>query len=498
MIGQWLDAVTATVAPLWTLRRMRARMAADMVRAHFDGASVGRRTQGWRRTSADANAAMSGDLARLRDYTRDLVRNNAYAEGAVSTIVDDVVGWGITADAAPGWWSRWAETPACDADGREDLYGLQTGVMRTVVESGECLIRRRWRRPEDGLPIPLQLQVMEPDFLDSAKDGITTPRGGRIIQGIEVDSIGRRVAYWLHREHPGANIVGAGAISGASVPVPASEILHVYRPGRRGAVRGYPWFAPVMLRMRDYDDYVDAALMKQKIAACLAVLTTDTDGTSTPLGVVDAASPAIDMLQPGMIENLAAGRDVKVVEPPSVSEHDAYSRTVLREIARGLGMTYEDFCGDYADLPFSAARMSNRRYWLRVEALRWKMLIPQFCGPVWGWAMEAAGVMGMPAPVATDWTAPPAPSVDPEKEGTAAVRLIRSSLSSWSEEIRKLGHKPETLLRQLARDHALLDALKIISDADPRNTTQQGNPRTTSTDRAPAAEPAMNGNGRHG
>jgi capsid protein len=105
--------------------------------------------------------------------------------------------------------------------------------------------------------------------------------------------------------------------------------------------------------------------------------------------------------------------------------------------------------------------------------------------------MQAAAVMSMPAPATTDWTAPPAASVDPEKEGTAAQRNIRSSLSSFSEEIRARGYKPEQLLRQLQRDHQLLDRLGIISDADPRQTTQQGGPRGGTV----VPSPAENGNG---
>ena len=81
-------------------------------------------------------------------------------------------------------------------------------------------------------------------------------------------------------------------------------MLHVYRGGRPGQVRGVSWFAPVVLRLKDFDDYEDAALLKQKIAACLAVLTTDVDGTAPPLGTVDPAAPAVDMLEPGQILNL--------------------------------------------------------------------------------------------------------------------------------------------------------------------------------------------------
>jgi lambda family phage portal protein len=350
-----------------------------------------------------------------------------------------------------------------------------------VIEPGEALIRRRWRRPEDNLPIPLQLQVLEPDYLDTAKDGQATGGGGRIIQGVEFDGIGRRVAYWLLPEHPGANLVGAGF--GASQRIPASEILHVFEPGRPGAARGVTWLGNVMLRLKDFDDYEDAALMKQKIAACLAVLTTDVDGTMTPLGTSatnpNAAAPDVDTLEPGMILNIPPGRDVSVVSPPSVSEHEAYARTVLRAIATGLGLTYEDLTGDYSQVNFSSARMARLRHWARVEGWRWNLLVPQLCDPVWRWAMQAAAIVGLEEIPGVEWTAPPAPMIDPEKEGLAAQRLLRIGGLSWAEWIRERGYDPDQVLAEIAETNAKLDKLGIILDCDPRHTSQQGQPRET-------------------
>lgn len=172
----WLDRAIGFVAPQRGLRRMRARVALTLLARNYEGASIGRRTQGWRSSISDANAAMGPSLSRLREVARDLVRNNPYAESALNTVGDHVVGWGIVGKPrtpnprAIDLWNSWAGTTACDADGRNDMAGLQKLVMRTVVESGEVIVRRIPRRLEDGLPIPLQLQVLEPDYLDDSKD----------------------------------------------------------------------------------------------------------------------------------------------------------------------------------------------------------------------------------------------------------------------------------------------------------------------------------------
>ena len=503
----WLDRVTMPLAPRWTMKRVRARMATELLMRHYEAAAAGRRTQGWRRSSGDANAALAGGIPSLRDHARDLVRNNPYAESALSTIVDHVVGWGIVAapkkssvsraayNMAKSRWEAWAGTTACDAEGRQDFYGLQELVMRTVVEAGEVLVRRRWRRQDDGLPIPMQLQVLEPDFLDTSRDGIRTESGGRIIQGVEFDPIGRRVGYWLFPEHPGSSFIGAQI--GTSQRIPAEDILHVFKSRRAGQVRAATWFAPVILRMKDFDEYEDAALMKQKIAACLAVITSDLDGTAPALGRTDAEQPTSDFLEPGMIANIASGRTVTVVEPPSVSEHAPYTQTVLRAIATGLGVTYEDLTGDYTNLPFSAARMSRLRHWARVHNARWRILIPQFCAPAWAWAMQAAVIVGLPETPMAEWTAPAMPMIEPDKEGLAYSRNIRAGITTLSETHRELGYSRDELLAEMADDWKEIDRLGIILDSDPRKTTQAGQPRDPkkSPTAAPADEPT-NGNGR--
>lgn len=480
----FIDRLTAPIAPRWTARRMRARVAMDLLQAHYEAATHGRRTLGWRRPSSDANAAQRGDLATLRNEARDLIRNNAFAEAALSTIVDHTVGWGITASTsskrAEELWKAWAESTACDAEGRQDFAGLEKTVMRTIAESGECLVRRRWRKPDDvdvngeTLPIPMQLQILEPDYLDSLKEQAVLPNLGEIIQGVEFDAIGRRVAYWLFPEHPGSLRPSAQV----SNRIPASEILHIFRPGRPGAVRGATWLAPVMLRLKDLDGYLDAALMKQKIAACLAVITSDVTGDAAPLGVAVARGSGeqeIDRLEPGLIHNAPPGRSVTVVDPPAISEHAAYTKTVLQEIATGLGLAYEDVTGNYDGLPYSAARMSRLRHWARVHGWRWGLLIPQFCQPAWQWAMIAAQITtDLTAMPSVAWTAPPPPMLDPNQEAIAYTRLLRIGGITWPEMIRELGYEPEAQLAEIAKWKGLIDARKLIFDSDPSKTTMNG------------------------
>ncbi len=49
-----------------------------------------------------------------------------------------------------------------------------------MIEGGECFVRLRNRKPEDGLCVPLQLQVLESEHLDNKSN--KTLANGNVIR----------------------------------------------------------------------------------------------------------------------------------------------------------------------------------------------------------------------------------------------------------------------------------------------------------------------------
>ena len=155
---------------------------------------------------SDGAAATFGAIEPVRGAARDLVRNNPYAASALNIVTDHVIGAGVSPSVENQLWMQWAGTTDCDADGRHDLNGLMRLALRCIAESGEVLIRQRGRRVSDGFAIPMQLQVLEPDYLDSERlEYGTAPGENRIIQGVEFDLLGKRAAYWMFSRSSGRN-----------------------------------------------------------------------------------------------------------------------------------------------------------------------------------------------------------------------------------------------------------------------------------------------------
>lgn len=470
-----LDRFTLSFAPRWTWGRVRARAAVQTLARHYEAAQPGRRTSGWARNRGDANAVAGVAIAELRMHARDLARNNGWAKRARRVIANNATGgWGLTprptgasAKEAAAIWKAWADSTECDAERCLTFSGIQHLVMRSLATDGEVLIRRRPRRMDDGLSIPLQLQVIEADYLDTAKDGLTGVAGGPIVQGVEFDSIGRRSAYWLFSEHPGGS-----RSTGVSMRVPASDILPVFYKDRPGQVRGVSWFGAGIVPLKELDEYEDAELVKQKIAACFAAFVTDLDGSGTPLG--EDTGDQEETLEPGMISYLPPGKNVTFGSPPALTS-DGFTTRNLRKIASALGVTYEDLTGDYSQVNFSSARMSRIAHWGDVRDWQWNMLVPLLCQGVWRWAMDAAEMAGLlPNAAGADWTAPPMPMIEPEKEGLAIQRLIRTGAKTPSEMVREQGGDPMSHWAEYANDLKVLDGLGIILDSDPRRVSAAG------------------------
>jgi len=483
----WLDKAIAWVAPEAGLRRLRARRAAELVRLAYEGARTGRRTDGWITTGNSANAEIAQALTKLRERSRDLIRNNPYAARAVAEVVGNAIGTGITAQARTGdqelngeidrAWSEWIEE--CDADGQLDFYGIQALVARTVFESGECLVRFRQRPDADGLKIPVQLQVLEPDYLDQSKTQKTET--GYIIQGVEFDLVGRRIYYWLFGSHPGEVTQTSLRGSLTSARVPASEVLHVYRKDRPGQVRGVPWLAPVVITLRDLDEYEEAELVRKKIEACFAAFVTQPHGPEGPSIGPATTEPAtgkrIESFEPGMIEYLRPGEEITFSTPSHVAGYRDYVAAKQATIATGLQLTYEQLTGDLSRVNYSSYRAGLLSFRNGIEAFRWLVFIPMFCIPVWERFLAVAftaGEISQPGPFKAEWTPPGFGSVDPYKDSLATLNRIRTGTLTLRQAIAEQGYDPDAQLEQIAEINRLLDEKGIVLDCDPRRVTQSG------------------------
>lgn len=440
----------------------------------YEGAAKGKRLSRWKTTGASANTEVLGGLVTLRNRARDLRRNNPYARRGIEAITSNVVGHGIQTqfreardvDFLEVEWKHWAETTAIDFDGRNDIYGLQRLIMDAVVESGEVLVRKRYNA---ALNFPLQYQVLESDFIDTNKNEVSA-NGNRIIQGIEFTPEGKREAYWLYEAHPGSYDPTFGDTV-TSNRIPVSEVYHLYRMERPGQARGVTWLAPCIIRLKDLDDFEDAHLVRQKIAACFTAFVRD---IQTNLDEdFDPTSEQAELsarLEPGIIEHLPPGKEIQFSSPPELQNYEQYVKTNLHGIAAGLGVTYEVLANDYSNVNFSSGRMGWIEMFRNIRTWQENVMILQFLTPVSTDFLNVATIKGHRTEKTVVQHIPPKREmIDPTKEIPAAIDSIRAGLSTLSDELLAQGKDPVEHLKQYQADMKNLDKLKLIVEADPRN-----------------------------
>lgn len=489
-----LESILAAIAPTLALRR---RIARDALRA-YDGAGVGRRMKGWRTNSTSPNAEIAPKLQLLRDRSRDLCRNNPYAARAVDILVGHQIGYGIMPRSNTGnagidkrvnaLFAAWCAQASLD--GRHDFYGLQALVGRSRAESGEALILIQ-RGAGDG--VPLRLQVVEADHLDTTKEDLR-PDGSSVRYGVEYDATGRRTGYWLYDQHPGEMSIWSRTSLTSRLHA-AKDVLHVFRELRPGQVRGVPDLTPVMTRMRGLDDYQEAELERARVQACLAAFVTSNGSPAqAPLaGAVDAASgERRETLAPGIIYRLQSGEDVKFNAPASNGAYPDHMRSVLHAIAVGFGVTYHQLTGDLRDANYSSLRAGNIEFRRLVEQAQWLTLIPQFCQPVWDAFIAMAELSGRLRPRAdgypVQWVPPAFEAVDPLKDAEAEASRIANRLTSPQRAIAAQGYDPEEILAEHAAWQERLRALGLQPTPAPAPPAPPQQP--IEDDNGPSAQPA--------
>jgi lambda family phage portal protein len=456
------------------------------VKRKYEGASRGKRMSRWLTQSTSANTEVSAGLVTLRDRARDLRRNNPYAAKGVQVISSNVIGHGIetqfrgdgVSNKFEQSWRAWSESTEIDFDGRNTIYGLQRLIMEAVVESGEVLVRKRFIA---GSKIPLKYQILESDFLDVSRTQQSPDNGNNIIQGIEFDNQGRRVAYWLYEAHPGGYDSLLWSSSLKSNRIPADEVLHIYRQDRPGQARGVTWFSPVIVRLKDFDDYEDAQLLRQKIAACFTAFVHDLNGDVTD--VDEECGDLGDKIEPAMIEMLPPGKSITFANPPGVQNYKEYTSGVLRGIAAGLGVTYESLTADLSNVNFSSGRMGWLEFHRNIQTWREHIVYAHFLDPIVQDFKNIMEVLGVSSEGITHVHVPPKREmIDPTKEVPATIKAIRAGLTTLSDEILALVKDPREHLKNYKNDVDLVDKLGLSLTTDARVDEDPANAAITKDD----------------
>lgn len=441
----------------------------------FDAGKSGRRLRALPTASVAINRQIRSYGAAVLARSRYLAANNAYAAAAKQTYVSALVGLGIKPSSKVKdralrellheVFLDW--TDETDADGLTDFYGQQAIIAAEMFEAGECFVRLRSRRDEDGFTIPLQLQILPAEMLpinDNRKLGTN-----QVECGIEFNGIGQRVAYHFLRDHPGSEI--RRGLGTEQVRVPAEEILHLYKPFAAGQVRGIPHTLAGIVVAAIMDCYDDAELERKRTAALFgAFITSEAPDGSHPLedAIDTALADGLDnaaALEPGIMANLMPGEDIKFAEPADVGgSYEAFQYRNLLRMAAGFGVPYAAMTGDLRQTSYGSIRAGLIEFRRRIEASQHHVMVFQFCRPIWNRFLREAALNGALEMRPTEfltrerelrrvtWMPPAWEWIDPYKDLQAEKLAVDNGFKARSDVIAAQGFDAEETDARIAAD----------------------------------------------
>lgn len=429
-------------------------------------------TKGWgAKIAASPDAETLPDLDLLRARSRDLVRNDPLARGAISTKVVNVIGTGhvlrpeIDADrlkmkpkAADAWeaqaldiWTDWAWSTDCDVTRHQTFAELEDLVYRSRVQSGDVFVVRRFK-PRKGRLLATAVQVIEADRLSNPNWATDTPK---LAGGVEKDEDGAPIAYHFADRYA-IDSGFAGAVTWTRVPaydaMGRKLVLHIHGPRERPDMTRYaPMLAPVIEALKQRSRYTDAELMAAVVSAIFAITTKSDDGDlsealarlATSNGVSTAKKAGeIDLSEPGVVFDLLPDEEVKAFEPGRPNpQFSPFIDAIAREVGAGTDLPHELLVKQF-QASYSASRAALEMAWQFFRADR-ELHVTQFCAPIYEdviteavarGLLKAPGLLKDPlrrqAWLGATWMGPARPTIDPVKDATADEKYLAMGATS--------------------------------------------------------------------
>lgn len=366
------------------------------------GPGFGGQLEGWRAPQQSPDAALLPTFYRGNARADDLVRNNGIASNAVQLHQDHVVGnlfklsyrpnyhyLGISREDARAMakdveaaWSEYAEDPHCliDIERRRTFTMMIREGVATHAFNGEACVQPVWEAAPGSLFRTCFKMVSPKRIRNPGRGADTTQRRA----GVEINRNGAPVAYWIEEDTYPNRGTGKCRRIPARLSNGRPAFIHIFEPLEDGQTRGDNIFYSVLERLKMLDTLQQTQLQSAVVQAMYAATIeseldsekaleyiggADVSDPENPLNKMIAHSIAyyqganirlggvrVPHLKPGDSLNLQTGRSAD-------NGFSALEASILRHIAAGTGVSYEELSRDYSRVSYSSARASANVSW---------------------------------------------------------------------------------------------------------------------------------------
>lgn len=476
--------------------------------------------------SPDATINRAKPMADARG--RDITANDGYAQGALTTNQEGIVGAEFRLNAAPNWrvlglseeWAdewqeiveaRWtaiatSDNNWLDASRRGSFTDLIRLAVASFVLTGEVLASSEWITNERLRPLRTAFRLISPDRL-SNPNGVSDSETMR--RGVELDRNGSPIYYHIRSQHPGEMFFTSNSYRWQKAPARTSwgrwQIHHAAEQRLPDQSRGISDMVAVLKSMKMTKQFSEIVLQNAVVNATyaaaiesempsdavVAAMGGSAEGVDSALGwylsalgdyLSDANNIALDGVK---IPHLFPGTklNLKPAGNPGGVGSD-FESGLLRHTAMGLGLSYEEFSGDYSKSNYSSARASMMNTWRRLQGKK-RTAADKIASRMYANVLEeelSAGRLPLPpgktmawfyeplvreALTACSWIGAARGQIDEMKETQAAVMRVQNNLSTLAAECARVGTDWRDVLRQRAREKKMMDELGLTPEMDP-------------------------------
>lgn len=506
------------------LRPNKAKALASGGNAPYDAADIyGESVAAWRPYLYSPDGELNMYRDRIVARVRDLVRNDGWASGVVTRILDNAIGGhyrplfrpdykalaaytGIKAfDAtwahefgrvAEANYRSWAydSNHYCDAARSLNVPQIMRLAFRHNLVDGDALAQMAWlpnRLGSGRARYATAIQLIDPDRLSNPQLRFDqqSSRGG-----VQVDEYGAAYAYWIRRAHQGDWWAAADSVRWDSVPRETDWgrpiIVHYFDHDRAAQHRGGTGiFAPILQRMKMLAkmDSVElsAAVINSIFGAYLESpfdhqLVEQAVGDTAELNAYQDARASFHedrrtMVGDSRVPILFPGEKINTVkaERPN-SNFASFEKVFLRNVSAQTGLSAQQVSQDWSDTNYSSARGALLEAFKTLKR-RQSDFSNSFAQPVVGcWLEESMDVDDYPLPkgappfaecrsmyARAEWMGPARGWIDPVAEKQGSVLGMDAGLSTLQLECMEQGLDWEEVLDQRKREIEKFNELGI-------------------------------------
>jgi lambda family phage portal protein len=470
-------------------------------------AKVNRLNSGWTTRPLTANLILRMDAATLRARARQMSRDEPHFKKFLSMVRSNVIGpLGLRLQCRARdlsgklntklnkyveevFW-QWGHRETCTVSGKLNWKRAQKLFATQLARDGEALVQKL--KPSDN-PFGFALKFIDVSYLDETFND-ELPNGNRVIMSVEVDLDGKPIAYYLTT--PASDITFSPRRERLRTRVPAEEMIHAFLVSDdESQVRGVTWFRAALLDGKNLYGYKEGVIMSARMAA-------------NQVGFIETAEPdeiqlegpeddegneqAIEIdVEPLSMNVLEPGMKFSQFDPNQPTQnHEAFYKSIVRDVAAGLDVNYFSLQGDMSDVNFSSARVGydeERDIWRDLQ----DFVADMFCREVYHDWCRIAILNGMlkvspqehleimnPKFQGRGW-----PYLEPLKDITASSMAIENKLSSFTEELAKRGVDLPDHLETLRAEQELAKEYGIDLAIAPKAAAPLSNPDDNGDDK---------------